>query len=86
MRLLQGPLEASEDFYEFPACPPNLWWPDDRTWCVGTDIDLMTTYVGGSGACIEALVADVRLEVLRASVDQRVTWDADTINPLPAPP
>lgn len=46
----------------------------------------MTTYVGGSNACIEAVLADEQLEGLRVSVDQCVTWDADTINPLPAPP
>ncbi len=25
---------------------PNLWWPDDRAWCVATEIDLAWTYVG----------------------------------------
>jgi hypothetical protein len=51
MQLLQGPLSAIEDFYEqydgpsslCPRSPPSLWWPADRSWCVSTDIDLMTT-------------------------------------------
>jgi hypothetical protein len=85
-RLFAGPLEALEELYDGLEVSPNLWWPDDRTWCVGTDIDLMTTYVGGSRECIEALLGDERLEVLAVSVDQGVTWEADTINPLPAPP
>jgi hypothetical protein len=94
MHLLQGPLVAVEDFYEryggpSSLClrnPPSLWWPADESWCVGTDIDLMTTYVGGSRGAIEALLADGQLEVLPVHDDQRVTWDADTINPLPTPP
>jgi hypothetical protein len=53
---------------------------------VGTEIDLMTTYVGGSGACIDAVLAETSLEALAVSVDQDVTWEADTVNPLPAPP
>lgn len=64
----------------------NLWWPEDRAWCVGTDIDLMTTYVGASAGCIERLLAEASLEILPVSVGQRVTWDTDTINPLPPAP
>jgi hypothetical protein len=45
----------------------------------------MTTYVGGSRECIEALLDDDRLEVLPVSVDQGITWEADTVNPLPGP-
>jgi hypothetical protein len=86
MRLLHGPLAAIEGFYEIHRSPPSLWWPEDRAWCVGTDIDLMSTYVGGSKACIDAVLADDRLEGLPVSVDQSVTWAADTINPLPVPP
>ncbi len=94
MHLLSGPLVAIDDFHELYDDPPSLclrhrpslWWPADEAWCVGTDIDLMTTYVGGSAAAIESLVGDCQLEVLKVPVDQRVTWDADTVNPLPAPP
>jgi hypothetical protein len=94
MHLLRGPLVAIEDFYEGSAgpaslClrdPPSLWWPADQAWCVGTDIDLMTTYVGGSSSAIDALLADDELEVLRVRDSQSITWDADTINPLPEPP
>jgi hypothetical protein len=94
MHLLDGPLTAIDDFYEphtgrSGLClrdPPSLWWPADQRWCVGTDIDLMTTYVGASRTAIDALLADDRLEVLPVSDSQSVTWEADTINPLPAPP
>lgn len=86
MRLLGGPLSAVGAFYELHHRPPCQWWPEDRAWCVGTDIDLMTTYVGGSSACIDDLLRDDRIESLAVSVDQLVTWDADTVNPRPSPP
>lgn len=34
---------------------PSLWWPDDRTWCVATEIDFRWTYVGGSQVCINEI-------------------------------
>jgi hypothetical protein len=94
MHLLCGPLVAIEDLYErydarSSLClrnPPSLWWPADKRWCVGTDVDLMTTYVGGSSAAVESLLADDELEVLPVPENQSVTWEADTINALPRPP
>jgi hypothetical protein len=64
----------------------SLWWPEDHAWCVATDVDLMTTYVGGSDACVEALIADQELEALRVGVDQDITCNADTVNPEPSGP
>lgn len=61
----------------------NLWWPADRAWCVLTDVELVSTYVGGSTACIAELLADPRLECLPATADQPVGDDADTVNPPP---
>ncbi|WP_340374003.1 hypothetical protein U5640_01680 [Streptomyces sp. SS7] len=46
---------------------PDLWWPEDRAWCVGGDVDLVSTYVGGSPELIAGLLADPRLEALPAS-------------------
>jgi hypothetical protein len=48
---------------------PNLWWPDDRAWCVATEIDLAWTYVGGSAALISDVLADPNLEAQPASPD-----------------
>jgi hypothetical protein len=94
MHLLRGPFVAIADFYqryedESSLClrnPPSLWWPADGKWIVGTDIDLMTTYVGASSRAVKALLADERLEALPVPDSQSVTWEADTINPLPKPP
>ncbi|MBV6756772.1 hypothetical protein KV605_10015 [Rhodococcus opacus] len=56
----------------------HLWWPDDHTWCVATDIDLTTTYLKTSVECADAALADTTLEALPATPDQKVTWDSDT--------
>jgi hypothetical protein len=83
--LLRGPIDlAATNLGEEPAeQSANLWWPADRAWFVATDIDLMTTYVGGSAACIAALLAADGLEAAQVAADQRTTWDADTVNPPP---
>ncbi|MFE6040960.1 hypothetical protein [Streptomyces sp. NPDC056452] len=41
---------------------PDLWWPQDRAWCLGGDVDLVSTYVGGSQALIAELLAAPELE------------------------
>ncbi len=83
--LVRGPVElAAENFADEPVeQSAQLWWPDDRAWCVATDVDLMTTYVGGSAACIAELVAADGLEAAAVPAEQRVTADADTLNPRP---
>jgi hypothetical protein len=83
--LVRGPVElAAVNFAPEPfEQSAHLWWPDDRAWFVATDVDLMTTYVGGSAACIPALVAADGLEAAPVPAEQLVTSDADTVNPRP---
>lgn len=59
---------------------PNIWWPADRKWCVATDIDLDSSYVGGNEACIEALANNGLFEALPTTLDAPVYLDADTLN------
>jgi hypothetical protein len=63
----------------------NLWWPDDHAWCVATEIDLDSTYVGASEACIEELLANSELEAARLDLAAGITADSDTLNPAVAP-
>ncbi len=58
----------------------NLWWPDDRAWVVATEIDFAWTYVGGSRAAIDAVLADGRLEAFEALLTDDPTYNGDTIN------
>jgi len=62
---------------------PNLWWPDDRAWCVATEIDLMTTYVGGSRRCVQAVLDRPELEVAIVEPADGVTYRSDSVNPPP---
>jgi hypothetical protein len=43
---------------------PNMWWPADRTWFVATEIDGYSTYVGGSAACIDAVLTCPGIEAI----------------------
>ncbi len=83
--LIRGPVElAAANLAAEPAeQSANLWWPDDRAWCVATDVDLMSTYVGGSAACLADLAALDGLEVLPAQPGDAVTYAADRLNHVP---
>ncbi len=59
---------------------PSLWWPDDRTWCVATEIDFSWTYVGGSQVCINELLVNTQLEVLRTKPEHRGDYLSDVVN------
>ena len=48
---------------------PNLWWPGDREWFVSTEVDGLSTYVGGNPSMIAALVASSEIEAVRVSLD-----------------
>jgi hypothetical protein len=64
--LYSGPIDAALAFVDSEAQTPNLFWPEDRAWCVATEIDLSSTYVGGSRRLADELVADRRIEALAA--------------------
>ena len=48
---------------------PNLWWPDDRAWCVASEIDLDDTFIGGPEPLIAHLLANPTLNALTASLN-----------------
>jgi hypothetical protein len=79
--LLRGPLAGIGEIHD--ELWPNVFWPDDRAWCVATDIDLDSTYVGGSERLIRELLDDASLEAWPAHLDDRVDVGADEINPPP---
>ncbi len=94
--LLSGPIEAVLESVEEPPArvvqlglpwphyqSASIWWPNDRAWCVATEIDFQSTYVGASRACINAMVEDDRLEVYEVQPSDAVTWASDQVNPKP---
>jgi len=65
--LFHGTVEdvlASFSVIDWMYRSPNIWWPDDRAWCVVTEIDFTWSYIGGSSACIEEILGDSELEAL----------------------
>jgi hypothetical protein len=64
--LYSGPIDAALAFVDREGQTPNLFWPDDRAWCVASEIDLPSTYVGGSRQLAAQLVEDDRIETLAA--------------------
>lgn len=84
--LFVGPVVAVTE----PVMPvftqsPNIWWPDDRAWCVATEIDLMSTYVGCSRRCADELLAVPALETYEVRSTDGIDFASDTVNPT-APP
>jgi hypothetical protein len=59
---------------------PNLWWPEDRAWCVASEIDFPYTYVGGSKGLIDDILRHPDLEALPATVEDGVNANSDKIN------
>jgi hypothetical protein len=84
--LFGGPLEAALEVGYWPTPnwflpqSPSIFWPDNVSWCVATEIDLFCTYVGGPRALIDDLLADQRLEVWEAHLDDPVAHDSDVVN------
>jgi hypothetical protein len=85
--LFSGPLDAALDATwgglgrdSSDPQSPNLFWPEDRAWCVATEIDLDSTYIGCSEQAAEALLADPRLETWRVQAEDPITADSDWIN------
>ena len=73
---LEGPVTAATDITE-PGAPgrwqrPDLWWPEDRAWFVGTDVDFWSCYVGGTGDFIRDLTDELAPAVESVTYDQRL--------------
>lgn len=87
MLLLTGPGTAVSTSLQgpepIPHQAPNLWWPADRAWCVATEIDFNTTYLGASQGCVDAVLASSAFEAAAVEPTDGITVYSDTINPLP---
>ena len=78
--------EIDQAYREVSWLPPhqsaNFWWPDDRAWCVATEIDFVTTYVGGTQEAVTAIL-ESELEAHQVEPADSVTYAGDTVNPTP---
>ena len=71
--LFRGSLSRLPSFEFGPSYQsPNLWWPDDRAWCVASEIDSYSTYVGGSRECIARVLGSPDLEALQVGPEMQM--------------
>lgn len=84
--LFEGPLDAIADSGWWRdgrlirPQSPNLFWPEDRAWFVATEIDLDSTFVGGSATLIKNVLDDAQLEAWPARPTDLVWATSDEIN------
>ena len=79
--LFAGSVDAALDEpYDFRSQSPSIWWPDDHAWCVATEIDLRTTYIGCSNACRVELLARPELEAYEIDPSIGIDWQSDRTN------
>jgi hypothetical protein len=84
--LFRGPLRAAlrtghqvtADW--FSPQSPNLLWPDDRSWCLATEIDVDSTLVGGSPELIDAILRAPGLDAWPVAPTDDLTLGGDTVN------
>lgn len=84
--IARGPLASALDTVYGVAShyqSASVWWPDDRAWCVATEVDFDWTYVGGSSECIAGVLSSPGLEALPARLSDGVSYAGDPINPTP---
>jgi hypothetical protein len=79
--LLLGPIEAAPEGGH--GTSPNIWWPEDRAWCVTSEIDYCTSYVASSETCCDEIVASPALEASAIGPAAGITFASDPLNPLP---
>ena len=64
----------------FEVEPPTLIWPADQAWFVAADPDLDSTYLGGSAALVDAVIAHADLEAWQAAASDEIGVASDSVN------
>lgn len=64
----------------FQSQSPNLWWPEDRAWVAGTEIDFDSTLIACTNDLAAALLDDPDLETLPIDPEDSLRYDADLLN------
>lgn len=78
--LASGTATADVEPFRPGTRTPSLLWPDDRSWCVATEVDFDSTLVGGPRALIELVLADPVLEAFEVSQDDSLGAYDDAVN------
>jgi hypothetical protein len=67
--LFRAPIDKASSFH---GQTPQLWWPEDRSWFVSTEIDGFSTYVGCATGCADTLRAPETVETVEVPLDVRL--------------
>lgn len=83
--LFEGPIAAIAESAEYPPFfeTANLWLPDDRAWCVATEIDFSWSYIGGTADCTQDVANSGEFEALSTQLGHGITYASDKQNPAP---
>jgi hypothetical protein len=85
----RGPIGLACDLDSHPLAPgswqtlglpPQLWWPQDQSWVVASEIDFDSTIVATTSAGAEVLLACEGIEALLVPSDGRLDINGDEIN------
>lgn len=71
-------------FFDGVEQTAHLMWAADRSWWLSTDIDLNTSYIGGSAELIEAVLGSAALEAWPVEPGDGVAIASDGMNPVRA--
>lgn len=73
--LMRGPIAAVFPLFDAAGSQsPNLWWPESRRWLVSTEVDALSSYVGGSAGQISELLASSEIEAVATSLSAPLDW------------
>lgn len=68
--LFSGPLGSACSFLpDGWYSSPNLWWPDDHSWIVVTEVDGYSSYVGGTRLAITDVLESPEVETIEVPLD-----------------
>ena len=83
--LLAGPIDALPEgaYNSGHHQSPSLCWPDDRAWCIATDVDLNSTYVGCDDVCADEIIAVPEIEALIIDPATGIDFASDVLNAVP---
>jgi hypothetical protein len=81
--LFGGAVTAALDMSSRWDQSPNLLWPEDRGWFMASEIDFDSTVIAGSSELAHRLLQNPTLDAWEVQPEDRLSADADTINPAP---
>ena len=80
--VLRETLDLARRWHDFPPTQaldtPNAWWPRSAEWFVSTNVDQISTYIGGSVDLVDTIIESGDIEALRVLATTPITWPPRT--------